>query len=145
MSWIWDRIIFFLSFFIFFQLFFSLYSYSPWPPLTLFWANKSKKINEEMKIFFVKHTFFPFFVKKLEKSTKLASNHSKETEKCEKFEKHSTYFLSMCIIFISIEWIVVNTFVAPCTMHSRVSGIAIGVHVAKNTGSFRLHNGKYDK
>lgn len=56
-----------------------------------------------------------------------------------------TYFLSMCIIFMSIEWIVVNTFVAPCTMHSRVSGIAIGVHVAKNTGSLRLHSGKYDR
>ena len=51
----------------------------------------------------------------------------------------------MCTIFISIECIVVNTFVAPCTTHSRVSGIAIGVHVAKNTGSLRLHNGKYDK
>lgn len=51
----------------------------------------------------------------------------------------------MCMIFISIEWIVVKTFVAPCTIHSRVSGIAIGVQVAKNTGSLRLHSGKYDR
>lgn len=46
---------------------------------------------------------------------------------------------------MSIEWIVVNTFVAPWTTHSRVSGIAIGVQVAMNTGSFRLHRGRYDR
>jgi hypothetical protein len=51
----------------------------------------------------------------------------------------------MCTIFMSIEWMVVKTFVAPWATHSLVSGMAIGVHVAKNTGSFRLHNGRNDK
>lgn len=47
--------------------------------------------------------------------------------------------------FMSIEWMLVKTFVAPCTTHSRVSGIATGVQLAKNTGSFRLHSGRNDK
>lgn len=61
------------------------------------------------------------------------------------YKTSSTYFLSICAIFISIECIVVKTFVAPCTTHSRVSGMAIGVHVAKNTGSLRLQSGRNDK
>jgi hypothetical protein len=44
-----------------------------------------------------------------------------------------------------MEWMVVNTFVAPCTTHSLVSGIATGVQVARNTGSFRLQSGRKDK
>lgn len=57
----------------------------------------------------------------------------------------TTHFLSMWMNFMSMEWMEVNTFVAPCTTHSRVSGIAMGVHVARNTGSLRLHNGRNDK
>lgn len=57
----------------------------------------------------------------------------------------NTHFLSTCIIFMSIECIVVKTFVAPCTTHSLVSGMAMGAQAAKNTGSFRLHSGKNDK
>lgn len=59
--------------------------------------------------------------------------------------RKTTYFLSMCMNFMSIECMVVKTFVAPWTTHSRVSGIAIGVQVARNTGSLRLHNGRKDK
>ena len=36
----------------------------------------------------------------------------------------------------------VKIFVAPCTTHSLVSGIAMGVHQDRNTGSFREHSGK---
>lgn len=46
---------------------------------------------------------------------------------------------------MSIECIDVNTLVLPCTTHSRVSGIAIGVQVAKNTGSSRDDKGKNPK
>lgn len=51
----------------------------------------------------------------------------------------------MWMNFMSMECMEVNTLVAPCTTHSRVSGMAIGVHVARNTGSFRLHRGRKDK
>lgn len=54
----------------------------------------------------------------------------------------STYLESRWMNFISIEWIEVNTLVLPCTTHSRVSGIATGVHVARNTGSLRLQSGR---
>jgi hypothetical protein len=47
--------------------------------------------------------------------------------------------------FISIECMEVNTLVAPWTTHSLVSGMATGVHVARNTGSFRLQSGRKDK
>lgn len=47
--------------------------------------------------------------------------------------------------FMSIEWTEVNTFVLPWTTHSRVSGIAIGVQVAKNTGSSRDDKGRTPK
>lgn len=43
---------------------------------------------------------------------------------------------------MSIEWIEVKTLVLPWTTHSRVSGIATGVHVARKTGSERLHRGR---
>lgn len=56
----------------------------------------------------------------------------------------STYLRSICMNFISMECIDVKTLVAPCTTHSRVSGIATGVHVAMNTGSFREHSGRYE-
>ncbi|CAG9816766.1 unnamed protein product [Phaedon cochleariae] len=45
---------------------------------------------------------------------------------------------------MSIEWMDVNTLVAPCTTHSLVSGMATGVHVARKTGSLRLHSGRND-
>lgn len=53
-----------------------------------------------------------------------------------------TYTLSICVNFMSIEWIVVKTDVFPWTTHSRVSGMAIGVQVARKTGSFRLQSGR---
>ena len=52
---------------------------------------------------------------------------------------------SAASIFMSIEWVVVKTLVAPWATDSRVSGKASGVQAAKNTGSFREHNGKYPK
>lgn len=42
---------------------------------------------------------------------------------------------------MSIEWIVVKIFVAPCTMLSRVSGRTTGVHDARKTNSLRLQTG----
>lgn len=56
-----------------------------------------------------------------------------------------TNFLSMCMNFMSIEWMDVKTLVAPWTTHSLVSGIATGVQVAKNTGSFLLQSGKNER
>ena len=53
-----------------------------------------------------------------------------------------TYFGSMEVNLKSMLWMDVKMFVAPCTTHSRVSGIAIGVHQERKTGSFREHNGK---
>ena len=44
--------------------------------------------------------------------------------------------------FMSIECTDVKMLVAPWATHSRVSGMAMGVHVATNTGSFRLHRGR---
>ena len=41
-------------------------------------------------------------------------------------------------------WTVVKILVAPWTTHSRVSGMATGVHRAISTGSLRLHSGKYE-
>ena len=52
-----------------------------------------------------------------------------------------TYFESMLVILKSMLWIEVKMFVAPWTTHSLVSGIAIGVHHDKNTGSFREQRG----
>lgn len=43
---------------------------------------------------------------------------------------------------MSIEWMEVKTDVDPWTTHSRVSGMATGVHVARNTGSLRLQSGR---
>lgn len=59
---------------------------------------------------------------------------------CKRFK--ITYFLSIWMNFMSIEWIVVKTEVLPWTTHSRVSGIATGVHVAKKTGSLREQSGR---
>lgn len=42
---------------------------------------------------------------------------------------------------MSIEWIDVNMLVVPWTTHSRVSGMATGVQVATNTGSWRDESG----
>ena len=53
----------------------------------------------------------------------------------------SSYFGSMAVILKSMLWMDVKMFVAPCTTHSRVSGIAIGVHQERNTGSFLEHKG----
>ena len=53
-----------------------------------------------------------------------------------------SYFGSMAVILKSMLWMDVKMFVAPCTTHSRVSGIAIGVHQERNTGSFLEHKGK---
>lgn len=54
----------------------------------------------------------------------------------------TTYFLSKWTNFMSMEWMEVKIAVLPWTTHSRVSGIATGVQVAKKTGSFRLHKGR---
>ena len=54
------------------------------------------------------------------------------------------YLRSMCINFMSMAWMEVKTLVAPWTTHSRVSGIATGVHMATNTGSFREHRGSWN-
>lgn len=56
-----------------------------------------------------------------------------------------TYILSMYRNFMSMEWMDVKTLVLPCTTHSRVSGMASGVQVARNTGSSRDDNGKQPK
>ena len=53
-----------------------------------------------------------------------------------------SYFGSMAVILKSMLWMDVKMFVAPCTTHSRVSGIAIGVHQERNTGSFLEHKGR---
>ena len=45
------------------------------------------------------------------------------------------------MIFMSREWTVVKTLVAPCTTISLFSGMASGVHQATNTGSSREHSG----
>ena len=54
----------------------------------------------------------------------------------------SSYFGSMAVILKSMLWMDVKMFVAPCTTHSRVSGIAMGVHQERKTGSFLEHKGK---
>ena len=54
---------------------------------------------------------------------------------------HPTYFASIDVILKSMLWIEVKIFVAPWTTHSRVSGIAIGVHHDRKTGSLREHKG----
>lgn len=59
--------------------------------------------------------------------------------------KAFTYILSTCMNFMSIEWMAVNTVVEPWTTASRVSGIATGLQVARKTGSFLLHSGRYDR
>lgn len=46
---------------------------------------------------------------------------------------------------MSIECSDVKTFVFPSTIQSRVSGIAIGLQVAKNTGSSRDDKGRNPK
>lgn len=56
-----------------------------------------------------------------------------------------THFLSTCRNVMSMAWIEVKTLVAPWTTHSRVSGMATGVQVARNTGSFREQSGTKDK
>ena len=48
----------------------------------------------------------------------------------------------MVVILKSIEWMEVKILVAPCTTHSRVSGIAMGVHHDRKTGSFREQRGR---
>lgn len=47
----------------------------------------------------------------------------------------------MEVILKSMLWMDVKIFVAPCTTHSRVSGMAMGVHHDKKTGSLREQRG----
>ena len=56
-----------------------------------------------------------------------------------------THFLSTWRKVMSMAWMEVKTLVAPCTTHSLVSGMATGVQVARNTGSFREHSGTKDR
>ena len=51
------------------------------------------------------------------------------------------YLESMEVILKSMLWMEVKMFVAPCTTHSWVSGIATGLHYDKKMSSFREQSG----
>lgn len=57
----------------------------------------------------------------------------------------ATYIASRYRNFMSMEWMDVKTLVLPWTTHSRVSGIAMGVQVARKTGSSRDDKGRTPK
>ena len=54
---------------------------------------------------------------------------------------NEAYLVSMEVILKSMLWMEVKMFVAPCTTHSLVSGMATGVHHDKKTGSLREQSG----